>query len=279
MFLGYIKALAAVGVKMLMLCLCLGAVRNIMSTWPGMIATQLENADSVFSFLMPMSCALIGFYMLVKAVPQFASSVMTGSVSGMDGGMVKSAAMAGAALGMTVINTSRMAAQKMIGGASLVSQAAQAYQYTAQASKDTGSTPGEARKAGASEAFKTIMTGPQAGGPRAAGERIYSDFQRNAQFADVRGGSANTVSAPPNSTTSAPDISTTPGDSKSNPSGSVHGAGAYTTPSSQNSGQPVNSTQPAGNVTIAGSAKEAKDIYGSPDDSWGIFESDRKKKG
>jgi hypothetical protein len=89
-----------------------------------MIATQLESAESVFSFLMPMSCALIGFYMLVKAVPQFASSVMTGSVSGMDGGMVRSAAMAGYGLGMTVGNTSRMAAQKVIGGASLVSQAA-----------------------------------------------------------------------------------------------------------------------------------------------------------
>jgi hypothetical protein len=164
MFLGYIKALAAVGVKMLMLCLCLGAIRNIMSTWPGMIANQIDNAESVFTFLMPMSCALIGFYMLVKAVPQFASSVMTGSVSGMDGGMVKSAAMAGAALGMTVVSTSRTAAQKMIGGASLVSQAAQTYMYTSQAAKDTGSAPGEARKAGAWEALKTIAAGSQPGG-------------------------------------------------------------------------------------------------------------------
>ncbi|MDR0649259.1 MAG: type IV secretion system protein, partial [Synergistaceae bacterium] len=74
MFLSYVKALAAVGVKMLMLCLCLGIMRNIMSGWPGMIQTQLDNAESIFSFLMPMACALLGFYMILKAVPQFASS-------------------------------------------------------------------------------------------------------------------------------------------------------------------------------------------------------------
>jgi type IV secretory pathway TrbL component len=199
MFLGYIKALAAVGVKMLMLCLCLGAMRNIMSKWPGMIAVQIESAESVFSFLMPMSCALVGFYMLVKAVPQFASSVMTGSVSGMDGGMVKSAAMAGAALGMTVVNTSRTAAQKVMGGASVVSQAAQTYQYTSQAARDTGSSPGEAKSAGAAEALKTVAAGTQPGGPRAAGERSSSDYQRGQQFADVRnsGTGRDTLGVPP----------------------------------------------------------------------------------
>jgi hypothetical protein len=81
-FLSYIKALAAVGVKMLMLCLCLGIMRNIMGSWPAMIADQLGSTESVFSFLMPMACALLGFYMILKAVPQFASSVLTGSASG-----------------------------------------------------------------------------------------------------------------------------------------------------------------------------------------------------
>jgi hypothetical protein len=97
---------------------------------------------------MPMSCALLGFYMIIKAVPQFVSSIMTGSVSGLDGGAVRGAAMAGYALGSTVISTSRMMAQKMIGGASVVSQAAQTYQYTSQAARDTGSTVGQARVAG-----------------------------------------------------------------------------------------------------------------------------------
>jgi type IV secretory pathway TrbL component len=256
MFLGYIKALAAVGVKMLMLCLCLGVMRNIMSSWPGMIAVQLESAESVFSFLMPMACALLGFYMILKAVPQFASSILTGSVSGMDGGMVRAAAAAGYGLGMTVVNTSRMAAQKMMGGASVVSQAAQTYQYTAQASRDTGSAPGAATAAGAKEAMKTVMTGTQAGGARAAGERSYTDYQRARQFADVRNSAAN---------------------------GAVN---AFSAPPSGVSGVP----RAAGNVTIAGSsgAKAAQvqeqaggtGVRDVKDDAWwGSYESDRKKEG
>jgi type IV secretory pathway TrbL component len=253
-FLSYIKALAAVGVKMLMLCLCLGIMRNIMGSWPGMIAAQLDNSESVFSFLMPMACALLGFYTILKAVPQFASSVLSGSASGMDGGMVKAAAMAGYGLGATVVNTSRTMAQSLIGGTSTVTQAAQTYQYTAQAAKDTGSTSGAAKAVGAKEAFSTVMTGSRPGGPRAAGERIYTDNQRAQQFADVRNSSANSVSAP-------------------------------LTRSGAESGKGV----PGGNVTIAGSnaaASTARESYESakeartPDswDSWGVFASDRKKK-
>jgi type IV secretory pathway TrbL component len=205
MFLSYIKALAAVGVKMLMLSLCLGIMRNIMSSWPALIATQLENAESVFSFLVPMSCALLGFYTILKAVPQFASSVLTGSVSGLDGGMIKSAAAAGYGLGATVWQMSRAGAQSVINTTSVVSQAAQTYQHTTQASRDTGSSPSEARTAGAKEAIKTLMTDTQPGGPRGAGERIYSDYQRGQQFADVRnaGGASNTMASPVSSATAA----------------------------------------------------------------------------
>ncbi|MDR1508702.1 MAG: type IV secretion system protein [Synergistaceae bacterium] len=243
-FLSYIKALAAVGVKMLMLCLCLGVMRNIMSAWPDMIVTHLENAESVFSFLMPMACALLGFYMLAKAVPQFASSVMTGSVSGMDGGMIRAAAAAGYGLGMTIVNTSGMAARKMIGGASVVSQAAQTYAYTSKAALDTGSTQSEAKRAGAWEAFKTVMTGPQPGGPRAAGDRMYADAQRTNQYADVRnGGDSNSLSSPnatpaPASDGSAPGGSAgSSGKSGSAPSGS--GAGGAVTVGSK-AGSSVN---------------------------------------
>lgn len=194
-FISYLKALASVGVKMLMLCLCLGTMRNIMSSWPGMLSLQVESTESVFSVLMPMSCALMGFYLLIKSVPSFASSILTGSSSSLDGGAVKAAAMAGYALGATVISTSRNIAQTTIGGASTVSQAAQTFQHTSQAARDTGSTVEGARTAGAKEAAATILTGPQAGGPRAAGERIYADHQRDEQFADVRSG-ANVMAQP-----------------------------------------------------------------------------------
>jgi hypothetical protein len=215
-----------------------------------MIQSQLDNAESVFSFLMPMACALLGFYMILKAVPQFASSVLTGSVSGLDGGLARSAAMAGYGLGATVAGASRTMARGAMGAASTVSQAAQAYMYTAQAAKDTGSSPGEARKAGAWEAFKTVMTGPQAGGPRAAGDRIYSDHQRAAQFADARNSGADNLSAPSGGTNQA---------SQTKTSGQVSGTAT-------------------GGVTIAG-AKDAADMYNPPsnDEFWGSYASDRKK--
>jgi hypothetical protein len=250
-----------------------------------MIASQIENAESVFTFLMPMFCALIGFYMLEKAVPQFASSVMTGSVSGMDGGMVRASAAAGYGLGMTVLNTSRTAAQKMIGGASVVTQAAQTYMYTSQAAKDTGSTPGEARKAGAAEALKTIATGSQPGGPRAAGERIYADHQRGQQFADVRNSSAdrNTMGVPPASQNSQNSQSSQKTDvASATAANAVQGMEPYKTPSADSIfGPAANPARAAagGNVTIAGSAeaKAANDAWGSStEDSWGSYASDRK---
>jgi hypothetical protein len=293
-FLSYIKALASVGVKMLMLCLCLGVMRNIMSAWPNMIVSRLESAESVFSFLMPMACALLGFYMLAKAVPQFASSVMTGSVSGMDGGMIRAAAAAGYGLGMSVVNTSRMAAQKVMGGASVVSQAAQTYAYTSQAAKDTGSTPGEAKRAGAWEAFKTVMTGSQPGGPRGAGDRMYADHQRGQQYADVRnGGNSNSLSSPANAPVSAPASDGSgvgsSGSTQFNPSGSGEiddgrrpGAGAYVSPASQSSGftSSVNEGRAAemsrANQANRASAKEAIESYGSSEtDTWGSYESDK----
>ncbi len=197
-FISYIKALASVGIKMLMLCLCLGAMRNIMATWPGMLSLQVESTESVFSVLMPMTCALMGFYMLIKSVPSFAASILSGSSSSLDGGAVKAAAMAGYALGATVISTSRNIAQTAIGGASTVSQASQTFQHTSQAARDTGSTVEGARGAGAREAAATILTGPQAGGPRAAGERIYADHQRGEQFADVRSGASDMIFQPKN---------------------------------------------------------------------------------
>jgi type IV secretory pathway TrbL component len=305
-FLSYIKALAAVGVKMLMLCLCLGIMRNIMSGWPAMIASQIDNSESVFTFLMPMACALLGFYMILKAVPQFASSIMTGGVSGMDGGAIRAAAAVGYGLGMGVVGTSRTAAHGVMGAASAVTQAAQTYMYTSQAAKDTGSTPGEANRAGAWEAFKTITTGSQPGGPRAAGDRMYSDDQKAAQYAGVRNsGNANSLDSPAAASMAgavvASNIASTGRTSESqnlqnndidtqrasntSSGGRISSAGAYSSPASQSSAfgpavnegrtAEINAQNQANNA--AANAKEASEIYGSASDSWGSYASDRKK--
>jgi type IV secretory pathway TrbL component len=304
-FLSYIKALAAVGVKMLMLCLCLGIMRNIMAGWPALISAQLDNAESVFSFLMPMACALLGFYMILKAVPQFASSIMTGGVSGMDGGIVKAAAAAGYGLGMTIFNTSRVGAHGVTGAAGAVTQAAQAYSYTSQAAKDTGASSGEARRAGAWEAFKAVMTGPHPGASRSGGEQIYSDYQRGQQFADVRsGGDSNSLGSPPAASSAGAVAASNPAgtgnisDSSKNTTsttnttgtsdGRISSAGPYSAPSSQSSA--FSPAVNAGRVAEmnaqsqrdrqsgqnAASAKEASEIYGSAD-SWATYESDKNK--
>lgn len=218
----------------------------------GMIATQLQDADSVFSFLMPMSCALLGFYMIIKAVPQFVSSIMTGSVSGLDGGSGEGSRYGRLRPGSTVISTSRMMAQKMIGGASVVSQAAQTYQYTSQAARDTGSRRGQRELP--CEAVSTVMNGSKAGGSRTAGERIYSDQRTASQFADVRSGSgANTMSAP-----------------SGNGVASAAGTGGVTIAGSSSS-----------NLS-AGNAKEAQDTYDSSaktsSDSCDSYASDKNKE-
>jgi type IV secretory pathway TrbL component len=279
-FLSYIKALAAVGVKMLMLCLCLGIMRNIMSTWPGMIAAQLDNAESIFTFLMPMSCALLGFYMLVKSVPQFASSIMSGGASSLDGGMIHAAAAAGYGLGMSVIKSSRSTARGIMGAGSTVTQAAQTYKYTSQAARDTGSTPGEARMAGAKEAFKTIMTGPQPGGSYGAGDRMYQDHQRAAQFADARNGGSNSLGSPPASDSGAGSHSDSAPVNSSGESGRTTSAGTYVSPSSQSLGfaPSVNAGRAAEmNRENRADAREAMGSYGSSEtDSWGSYASDRK---
>jgi hypothetical protein len=148
------------------------------------------------------------------------------------------------------------------------------------------------------------MTGPQPGGPRAAGERIYADHQRAAQFADVRnsGANRNTLGVPPvaqdsqnsQKTEAARAIDSSSG-SLSNPTlDSVsQGIEPYLMPSSGSSVESAvhqNHAAAGSNVTIAGSpearganakaanakAANAEEAYST--DSWGSFASDRKKE-
>ena len=201
-FMGYIKALVNVGMKMLMLSLCLGTMSNIMGTWPAMIQAQLNDSTGVFSFLMPMACALIGFYMIVKAVPQYAASILTGMGSHLDGGAVRGAVAAGMGAGMTVYSMSRTLAHGTTSSVSAVSQAAQAYQHTTQAAKDTGASPTQSRAAGAWDAVKTVFAGSSHGSPRSSGEQIYSDYHRAQEFhRDGSGMSGNGMAVPGSNTT------------------------------------------------------------------------------
>ena len=218
-FMGYIKALVNVGMKMLMLSLCLGTMSNIMGTWPAMIQAQLNDSTGVFSFLMPMACALIGFYMIVKAVPQYAASILTGMGSHLDGGAVRGAVAAGMGAGMTVYSMSRSLAHGTTSSVSAVSQAAQAYQHTTQAAKDTGTSNTQSRAAGAWDAVKTVFAGASHGSPRSSGEQIYSDYHRSQEFHRDGGGMSGNGMAVPGSSTTGPGASGVRGSSPRTSSG------------------------------------------------------------
>jgi type IV secretory pathway TrbL component len=252
LFLGYIKALAAIGMKLLMLSLCLGIMRNIIQTWPAMVQSNIASGESVFAFLTPMTCALIGFYMIVKAVPQFAASVMTGSASGMDGGAVRTAAMAGYGLGATVVSMSRTGAQKMIGGTSTVSQASQAYQQTSQAMSNAGATRSEAMSGGAREAFKVAATGApsvsSAHASRANAEQIRNNAQYNGQ---------NSAAAPPASVNNNTNVSSQAASGSQAPTNTTSAtADATTAHNNSNRAQSATSKE-------AASSKEAVSSAGS----------------
>jgi hypothetical protein len=314
LFLGYIKALAAVGMKLLMLSLCLGIMRNIIQTWPAMAQSNILSGESVFAFLTPMTCALIGFYMIVKAVPQFAASVMTGSASGTDGGAVRTAAMAGYGLGATVVSMSRTGAQKLIGGTSTVSQASQAYQQTSQAMSNAGATRSEARSGGALEAFKVAATGAPsvsaAHASRANAEQIRSNAQYggqnnlsspasvnntnvSSQVASGSQSSTNGASAAANTTVAYSNSNTTAQSATSKEAMSskeaVSSAGAYAAPgkaaetlsASRIYEQFSNTANISGaqGSSVPAPAKpsvSSENAKSSRTDSWGAYASDRK---
>ena len=189
LFMGYLKGLATVGVKLLLMSLLLGTMNSIMANLVGSMTAGSEEA--LVGAAMQISCALVAFYLVLQSIPQYASAIMTGSATSGGGGMVAGAMAAGVGAAMTVVNAAKTGAKSITNAGSTVSQAAQAYQSTSQAALDTGSTPGAARKAGAAAAFKTAMFGAGERGPRGAAERIYADYHRAQEFG--RGGD-NTMS-------------------------------------------------------------------------------------
>ena len=107
-FMGYLRVLVHVGVKLLLLSLLMGLIGKIVATWPAQIAAYIQEPNGVFVFVVPLCSALVAFYMIVKSVPNYAVAITTGSASANNNFMA--AVAAGAGLGMTVWNTSLRAA-------------------------------------------------------------------------------------------------------------------------------------------------------------------------
>ncbi len=186
LFFGYLKGLLMVGVKLMLLSLCLGLISKIVSTWPALIEEHVNDATGVFTFLMPMASALVAFYMVVRAIPQYAAAILFGQAYA-DGGAVKAAMVTGFGLGMTVFNMSRSTSRGIVNSGGTVREAAQAYKNSMHTARDSGAGGGQAHAAGAWSAMKVVLGVGRTGtgsGPSSSG--------------GGGGSGGNTLSAPPN---------------------------------------------------------------------------------
>ena len=150
MFLGYLKGLAIASLKLTLLTMLMGMMNGILVGWIGTAAAVGAEGTHAIPFLMNLVAASVVFYMLMNSVPAFASAILTGSPTGMGGGALTGAAMAGGALAMTTYGMVRSGATAT---AKKVSDAARGYQQGSQSVRDAGGSSGQARVAGAKEAL------------------------------------------------------------------------------------------------------------------------------
>ena len=180
-FMGYLKALVHVGVKLLLLSLLMGLIGKIVATWPAQIAAYIQEPNGVFVFVVPLCSALVAFYMIVKSVPNYAAAIMTGSASASNNFMA--AVAAGAGLGMTVWNASIRAARTMTGVGEQVREAAKSFGNVSQALRDTAAAEGRNPKnvvgRAAWEAFRTLAAG---GDGEKGARRIYEEHRLAREF-------------------------------------------------------------------------------------------------
>ena len=66
-FMGYLRALVHVGVKLLLLSLLMGLIGKIVATWPAQIAAYIQEPNGVFVFVVPLCSALVAFYKIGRA--------------------------------------------------------------------------------------------------------------------------------------------------------------------------------------------------------------------
>ena len=186
-FMGYLRALVHVGVKLLLLSLLMGLIGKIVATWPAQIAAYIQESNGVFVFVVPLCSALVAFYMIVKSVPNYAAAIMTGSASANNNFMA--AVAAGAGLGMTVWNASIRAARTMTGAGEQVREAAKSFGNVSQALRDTAAAEGRNPKnivgRAAWEAFRTLAAG---GNGEKGARRIYDEHRLAREFGRARDG-------------------------------------------------------------------------------------------
>lgn len=177
LFMGYIKALAMNGIKLLLLSLCLSLLTDLIADWKGYY-TIIDDPAIIYDTVIPMTFALMAFYIVIKSVPQYAVAILTGHATA-DGGLAKAAVTAGIGAAATVWNVSRGISQTAVNTVAATHNAAESYNNAVSPVKDSirkdlgGSlsnmSPSQrnellkARGAGTWEAVKTFMSSPIGG--------------------------------------------------------------------------------------------------------------------
>jgi hypothetical protein len=161
-FMGYIKALVMVGFKYLLLSLCYGLMKDTIYDWGNkLLDATLSGMDPniIYNMVIPISFGLLAFYIVLKAVPQYAVAILTGHATA-DGSMAKVAVMAGAGAALNVWKTTHGMSQTAINAANATNSAAQAYKNTSSSVLNSGGSKSKAVSMGSLSAIKTFMTAP-----------------------------------------------------------------------------------------------------------------------
>ena len=133
-FMGYIKALAMNGLKLLLLTLCLSIMDETMKNWQKFYSV-IDDPSAIYDIFIPITCSLMAFYIIIKTVPQYAVAIFTGHATA-DGSYAKAAAMAGIGTAAAVYNISRNAGRAGNSSATAIHNAAQAHNNVVSPVKD-----------------------------------------------------------------------------------------------------------------------------------------------
>ena len=177
-FMGYIKAIAMNGVKLLLLSLCINLLADTIDSWKGQFIYGIDYPAMIYDTVFPITLVLMAFYIVIKSIPQYAVAIFTGHATA-DGGLARAAVMAGIGTAATVWNVSRGISQTAINTASTTHKAAQAYNNVtspvrdaidkslggnySRMTQDQKKEMAEANSAGIWAAAKTLMSSPIGG--------------------------------------------------------------------------------------------------------------------
>jgi len=182
-FVGYIKGLATAALKCALVSFVLQIIISITQGWPNIIRTASITGEGMVSVCLPMVAAEAVMFMLLKAIPNMASLIMSGQATSLGGGAFNAPIFAAAGAAMS--------AAKM------------AYKAPGKAREIAAKTTGVARKIGGrvkdtAASFSDARKSARSNGASQKGAAMTGAKEAMKTFTGINGGrsSGNTMSAP-----------------------------------------------------------------------------------